>query len=100
GYLYPCHQLVDNPDFRMGSLQEGITRTDLAEAFSKCNVFARPECQTCWARYYCSGGCAANAYHVSGDLLGIDAYGCELFRKRMECALMIKAAETLGEPSL
>ncbi len=100
GDLYPCHQLVDNPDFRMGSLQEGITRTDLAEAFSKCNVFARPECQTCWARYYCSGGCAANAYHVSGDLLGIDAYGCELFRKRMECALMIKAAETLGEPSL
>lgn len=99
GDLYPCHQLVDNPDFLMGNLREGIVRTDLGEAFSQCNVFARPDCQACWAKYYCSGGCAANAYHVSGNLLGTDAYGCELFRKRMECALMIKAAEAIGEPA-
>jgi uncharacterized protein len=96
GDLYPCHQLVDDPDFLMGNLWDGLVRTDLQETFSRCNVLSRPECEACWARYYCAGGCAANAYHVSGDLLGIDAYGCELFRKRMECALMLKAAEAMA----
>lgn len=97
GDLYPCHQLVDDPAFLMGNLWEGLVRTDLRDCFSACHIFSRPECQTCWAKYYCSGGCAANAYHVSGDLSGTDAYGCELFRKRMECALMMKAAEALAE---
>ncbi len=96
GDLYPCHQLVDDPDFLMGNLWDGLVRADLQETFSRCNVLSRPECEACWARYYCAGGCAANAYHVSGDLLGIDAYGCELFRKRMECALMLKAAEAMA----
>lgn len=99
GELYPCHQLVDNPDFLLGNLWEGVVRRDLAESFARCTVFARPECQTCWARYYCSGGCAANAYHASGDLLGTDAYGCELFRKRMECALMMQAAALMPHRS-
>lgn len=96
GDLYPCHQLVDDPGFLMGNLWEGVTAPHLAEAFAKCNVLTREDCQDCWARLYCAGGCAANAYHVSGDLLGIDPVGCELFRKRMECALMMKAAEAVN----
>ena len=96
GELYPCHQLVDNRDFLMGNVWDGVTRLDLQQSFSQCNVFAREKCHDCWAKYYCSGGCAANAYHVSGELLGTDDYGCELFSKRVECALMMKAHETLN----
>ncbi len=92
GDLYPCHQLVDDPGFLMGNIWQGVVRLDLRNKFSQCNVFSRPECEDCWARFYCSGGCAANAYHVNGKLPGVDTYGCELFRKRMECALMMKAA--------
>lgn len=99
GDLYPCHQFVENPDFLMGNLREGIVRTDLQETFGRCNVFARSDCQECWAKLYCSGGCAANAYHMSGSLLGIDEYGCELFKKRIECALMMKAAEAVTRES-
>lgn len=97
GDLYPCHQLVDDPDFLMGHVTEGLQNLKLREAFSACHIFAKPECQACWAKYYCSGGCAANAYHVTGQLGGIDAYGCELFRKRMECALMMKVDEAVRE---
>ncbi len=97
GDLYPCHQLVDNRDFLMGNVWEGVTRLDLQKSFLKCNVFAREKCHDCWAKYYCSGGCAANAYHVSGELLGTDDYGCELFRKRVECALMMKADEATNQ---
>lgn len=97
GEIYPCHQLVDNRDFLMGNLWDGITRTDLQDDFSQCNVFAREACRDCWAKLYCSGGCAANAYHVSGSLLGVDSYGCELFKKRIECALMTKAAQAIGD---
>ncbi len=96
GELYPCHQLVDNRDFHMGNVWDGVTRKDLQQSFSQCNVFARDKCHDCWAKYYCSGGCAANAYHVSGELLGTDDNGCELFSKRVECALMMKAHETLN----
>ena len=97
GDLYPCHQLVDDQDFLMGNIWQGIVREDLRDEFSRCNVFSRPECGDCWARLYCSGGCAANAYHVNGTLAGVDAFGCRLFRKRMECALMMKAASLPGQ---
>ena len=79
--------------YRMGNIWDGVTNTDMQEKFRQCNVYSRRECDDCWARLYCSGGCAANAYHASGDINGVYEYGCELFRKRMECAIMLKIAE-------
>lgn len=101
GDLYPCHQFVSDPDYKMGDIWNGVTNTDLRNRFKMCNAYARPECQDCWAKLYCSGGCAANAYHASGDILGTYEYGCEVFKKRIECALMMKVAEAQmgqGEP--
>ena len=91
GDLYPCHQFVGEERFRMGDIWHGVTNTALRETFRACNVYSRPECAQCWAKLYCSGGCAANAYHASGSITGIYPAGCELFRKRMECAIMIQA---------
>jgi uncharacterized protein len=92
GDLYPCHQFVGEEKFRLGNVGEGITNPGVQEEFAACNVYAREECRDCWARLYCSGGCAANAYHATGSVRGVYQYGCELFRKRMECAIMIQAA--------
>lgn len=93
GDLYPCHQFVGDEKYLMGNLWDGITNTDIQDEFRKCNVYARKECDDCWARLYCSGGCSANAYHASGSITGTYEYGCELFRKRMECAIMLQVAE-------
>ena len=93
GDLYPCHQFVNDPKYRLGDIWKGVERTDLRDEFKECNVYSRPECLKCWARMYCAGGCAANAYHATGDIHGVYEYGCKLFRKRMECALMLKIAE-------
>ncbi len=93
GDLYPCHQFVGEQKFRMGDIWRGIDREDIKEEFKMCNVYAREECRKCWARLYCSGGCAANAYHGTGSVTGVYEYGCDLFRKRIECALMMKVAE-------
>lgn len=92
GDLYPCHQFVGQEEFRMGNLDEGIIRTDLVEQFKGCNVYAKEKCRNCFARFYCSGGCAANSYHFHGTINDAYDLGCELQRKRVECALMIKAA--------
>ena len=92
GDLYPCHQFVGNEDFIMGNVYDGITRKDIQEMFKKSNVYSRPECENCFARYYCSGGCAANAYNFNGDINTTYKHGCELQKKRIECAIMIKAA--------
>ena len=94
GDLYPCHQFVGETKFRMGDIWNGIDREDIKEEFKMCNVYAREECRKCWARLYCSGGCAANAYHGTGSVTGVYEYGCDLFRKRIECALMMKVAES------
>lgn len=96
GDLYPCHQLVDDPSFRIGNLVDGVTEHDLQDAFRTCNIFAREACRACWAKLYCAGGCAANAFHMSGSLLGTDPFGCELFKKRIECAIMIKVAKAVA----
>ncbi|HHZ05541.1 MAG TPA: thioether cross-link-forming SCIFF peptide maturase [Clostridiales bacterium] len=93
GELFPCHQFVNDPKYSLGNIWDGVTNTALRDEFKLCNVYARPQCTDCWARLYCSGGCAANAYHASGNITGIYQYGCELFRKRMECAIMIQAAQ-------
>ncbi len=93
GELYPCHQFVGDPKYSMGDIWKGVTNEGLREKFRACNVYARPQCADCWAKLYCSGGCAANAYHSQGDISGVYELGCKLFRKRMECALMMKAAE-------
>ncbi len=93
GDLYPCHQFVGEESYRLGNIWDGVTNRKLREEFRACNAYARQECAGCWARLYCSGGCAANAFHASGSILGVYEAGCELFRKRMECAIMMKAAE-------
>jgi len=91
GELYPCHQFVGESNFCMGDVWRGVTRPDLREDFSACTLNDRPECRECWAKYYCAGGCAANAYHASGDIRGMDTQGCEMFKKRMECAVWLAA---------
>ena len=97
GDLYPCHQFVGDEKFRLGDIWTGVTNTAVQQSFFDCNVYARPECRDCWARLYCSGGCAANAYHATGTVRGIYEPGCRLFRKRMECAIMVAIARALGE---
>ena len=92
GDLYPCHQFVGEAAFKLGDVWRGVTESALREQFRACNAYARPECAACWARLYCSGGCAANAYHATGSVLGVYKAGCELFRKRIECAIMLQAA--------
>jgi uncharacterized protein len=92
GDFYPCHQFVGQEEFLMGNVEQGILRTDIRDKFKACNVYAKDQCRDCFAKFYCSGGCAANAYHNSGDVNGAYELGCELQRKRVECAIMIKAA--------
>lgn len=93
GELYPCHQFVGDEKYKMGDVWQGVTNNALRDEFKLCNVYARHECDDCWAKLYCSGGCAANAYHATGSIRGVYDYGCKLFRKRIECAIMLKAAE-------
>ncbi len=93
GDLYPCHQFVGDEAYRMGDIWEGVTNEELKGSFKLCNAYAREECRDCWAKLYCSGGCAANAYHATGAITGVYQQGCELFKKRMECAIMIQVAK-------
>ncbi len=97
GDLYPCHQFVGEEEFKLGDIWNGVTNKEKQQEFAGCNVYAHTECRDCWARLYCSGGCAANAYHSTGSVTGVYRYGCELFRKRMECAIMVAAARSLDK---
>ena len=94
GELFPCHQFVGDPKYSLGNIWDGVTNTAAQDEFRGCNAYAKPECKDCWAKLYCSGGCAANAYHATGSINGIYEYGCELFKKRIECAVMMQVAET------
>ena len=96
GDLYPCHQFVGDEKFCLGNIWDGVKNTEIQKEFAGCNVYAREECRDCWARLYCSGGCAANAYHATGSVKGVYKYGCELFRKRMECAIMVAVSRMMG----
>ena len=95
GDLYPCHQFVGDEKFKLGDIWKGVDNHTIQDEFAACNVYARPECRDCWAKLYCSGGCAANAYHATGAITGIYESGCELFRKRMECAIMLEASKAV-----
>ena len=97
GDLYPCHQFVGEEQFKLGDVWNGVTNIGKQDEFAACNVYTRPECRDCWARLYCSGGCAANAYHATGSVNGIYEYGCKLFKKRMECAIALEATKELEE---
>ena len=97
GDLYPCHQFVGEEKFKLGNIWDGVTNTEIQSQFAACNVYAHEECGDCWARLYCSGGCAANAYHSTGSVTGVYEDGCKLFRKRMECAIMVAIARALGD---
>lgn len=92
GELYPCHQFVGIDDFAMGNVFDGIKRDDIVDEFKLCNVYAKDKCRDCFARFYCSGGCAANSYQFHGSILDAYDIGCKLQQKRVECAIMIKAA--------
>ncbi len=92
GDLYPCHQFVGEEDFLLGNVYDGVKRMDLVNEFKGCNVYTKEKCKKCFARFYCSGGCAANSYKFHGTLNDAYDIGCEMERKRVECALMIKAA--------
>ena len=93
GDFYPCHQFVGNEKFLLGNVDEGVTNTEIRDEFKCCNVYAKEKCRDCFAKFYCSGGCAANAFNFTGDICGAYDIGCELQRKRIECAIMMKAAE-------
>ena len=92
GDLYPCHQFVGIDPFLLGNVDEGIVREDIVSTFKKCNVYAKESCSTCFSRFYCSGGCAANSWHFTGKINDVYEIGCRLQKKRIECALMLKAA--------
>ena len=93
GDLYPCHQFVGDEKYCLGNIWDGVTKKEIQDEFRTCNAYARPECNECWAKLYCSGGCAANSYHSTGSISGVYEYGCELFKKRIECAIMMQIAE-------
>ena len=97
GDLYPCHQFVGEEKYKLGNIYDGVTNKEAQCEFAECNVYARSECRDCWARLYCSGGCAANAFHSTGSVKGVYRAGCELFKKRMECAIMLEIAKQFGE---
>lgn len=93
GDLYPCHQFVGEEEYCLGNIWDGVKNTDVQDKFRLCNAYSREECRDCWAKLYCSGGCAANSYHATGSVNGVYKYGCELFKKRIECAIMMNVAE-------
>lgn len=92
GDLYPCHQFVGEEKFLMGNVWDGVQKPEIRDAFKECNVYAKEKCRECFARFYCSGGCSANSHKLNGTINGTYEVGCQLERKRVECALMIKAA--------
>ena len=92
GDFYPCHQFVGMEDFLLGNVDEGITNTKVRDEFKLCNVYAKEKCKDCFARFYCSGGCAANSYNFHGKITDAYDIGCAMQKKRIECAIMIRAA--------
>jgi uncharacterized protein len=97
GDLYPCHQFVGNEEFLMGNVWEGVCREDIRQGFKSCNVYAKDECKSCFAKFTCSGGCAANGYHAHKDIHQVYELGCDMMRKRVECAIALKVVAVAAE---
>jgi len=97
GDIYPCHQFVGNPDFRLGNLYDDQFINQRYDEFNKAHIYNKEKCRSCWAKFYCSGGCHANAYHMNHDILEPYELGCELEKKRIECAIAIKVILSPGE---
>lgn len=95
GELFPCHQFVGDEGFSMGNIWDGITKPEIQAQFKSSNCYSKPECQNCWAKLYCSGGCPANSLHATGSINGTFEYSCDIFRKRVECSMMVKVAESI-----
>jgi uncharacterized protein len=91
GDIYPCHQFVGIEEFKMGNIDEGTFNTEIKSYFSKTHVYTKPECKKCWAKFYCSGGCNANNFQYAGDVHNVHKLSCQLMKKRLECAIMLKA---------
>jgi uncharacterized protein len=100
GELFPCHRFIGNPDFLMGHVIGGVTNGALRGEFERCGIFSRLECRECWARMYCGGGCAASAYDATGSVTGVFDLGCEIFKKRIECAIMMEVAKSTGREEI
>ncbi|MDE6784882.1 MAG: thioether cross-link-forming SCIFF peptide maturase [Ruminococcus sp.] len=97
GDIFPCHQFVGIDEYKMGNIDEGTFNQEMKADFANCHVYSKPECRKCWAKFYCSGGCNANNYQYMGDVRSAHKISCELEKKRLECAIMIKAVRTFGE---
>lgn len=97
GELYPCHQFVGDEAYSMGNIWDGIKTPELQDQFKETNCYSKPECKDCWAKLYCSGGCPANSLHATGSLNGNFEFSCDIFRKRVECAMMIKVAQSMRD---
>lgn len=97
GDIFPCHQFVGIDEYKMGNIDEGTFNTEMKADFANCHVYSKPDCRKCWAKFYCSGGCNANNYQYMGDVRSAHKISCELEKKRLECAIMIKAVRTFGE---
>lgn len=97
GDIFPCHQFVGMDEYKMGNIDEGTFNQEMKADFANCHVYSKPECRKCWAKFYCSGGCNANNYQYMGDVRSAHKISCELEKKRLECAIMLKAVRTFGE---
>ncbi|MFX3625027.1 MAG: thioether cross-link-forming SCIFF peptide maturase [Ectobacillus sp.] len=95
GELFPCHQFVGDEEYSVGDIWVGITKPEIQRQFKECSCYSKPECQDCWAKLYCSGGCPANALHTTGSLKGTYKFSCDIFRKRIECAMIVKVAQSI-----
>ncbi|PEZ05987.1 thioether cross-link-forming SCIFF peptide maturase [Bacillus sp. AFS018417] len=95
GELFPCHQFVGDEEYSLGNIWDGITKLETQCQFRESNCYSKTECQDCWAKLYCSGGCPANALHATGSLNGTYDFSCDIFRKRIECSMMVKVAQSI-----
>ncbi|MEH7457404.1 thioether cross-link-forming SCIFF peptide maturase [Bacillus sp. JJ1127] len=95
GEIFPCHQFVGDEEYSMGNIWDGITKPEMQCQFKESNCYSKPECQDCWAKLYCSGGCPANSLHATGSLKGTYDFSCDIFRKRIECSMMVKVAQSI-----
>ncbi|MBP1548760.1 MAG: SPASM domain-containing protein, partial [Oscillospiraceae bacterium] len=93
----PCHQFVGYDEYKMGNLNDGSFNMEMKNDFAKAHIYTKEECKKCWAKFYCSGGCNANNFIYAGNILNSYKLACEMQKKRLECAIMIKAAKALEE---